>query len=108
MAFCSNCGARIADNAKFCPECGSPNTSNFSDSPERQQEYVGKILKCPNCGETLKSFEVNCPTCGYELRGSRATNSVRELALKLEAVENSRERNPTRSRRYMFDYNRRL
>lgn len=105
MAYCSNCGAQIAENTKYCPACGSPNVSVSSPSTERQQEYAGKILKCPNCGETLKSFEVNCPTCGYELRGSRATNSVRELALKLEAVENSRERNPTRSRRSMFDYN---
>jgi len=24
MAFCSNCGSRIEDGAKFCPECGTP------------------------------------------------------------------------------------
>ena len=105
MAYCSNCGAQIADNTQFCPECGSSNALGTTNSAQRQQEYAGKILKCPNCGETLKSFEANCPTCGYELRGSRATNSVRELALKLEAVENRRERNSTRSRRSMFDYN---
>jgi hypothetical protein len=105
MAYCSNCGAQIADNAKFCQECGSPNTSDSSSSTERQQEYAGKILKCPSCGETLKSFNANCPACGYELRGSRATNSVRELALKLEAAENRRERKANRPRRSIFDYN---
>ena len=24
MAYCSNCGAELADNAKFCKECGTP------------------------------------------------------------------------------------
>ena len=24
MAFCTNCGAQIADGAKFCPNCGDP------------------------------------------------------------------------------------
>lgn len=105
MAYCSNCGAQIAENTKFCPECGSPNTSVSASSPQRQQEYSGKIIKCPSCGGVLKSFEASCPTCGYELRGSQPTNSVRELALKLEAIENAREHKPTRTRRSMFDYN---
>lgn len=106
MAFCTECGKSIADGAKFCANCGATvTTRNFESTNQRKTVYEGEIHKCPNCGELLKSFEVNCPTCGYELRGSRATNSVRELSLKLEAVENRRERNPTRSRRSMFDYN---
>ena len=24
MAFCTNCGAKLADDAKFCTECGTP------------------------------------------------------------------------------------
>ena len=24
MAFCTNCGAKLADDAKFCTECGAP------------------------------------------------------------------------------------
>ena len=23
MAFCTNCGAKLADDAKFCTECGA-------------------------------------------------------------------------------------
>lgn len=78
MAFCSNCGAQIADNAKFCSECGSKNAG--ASSPEnRQQEFAGKIIKCPNCGERLKSFVTVCPSCGYELRGSKAADALKQF-----------------------------
>jgi RNA polymerase subunit RPABC4/transcription elongation factor Spt4 len=94
MAFCSNCGARIADNAKFCPECGSPNTSNFSDSPERQQEYVGKILKCPNCGEVLKSFEGICHSCGHEVNSVKMSASFKAFVDGITECDASIARSP--------------
>ena len=90
MAYCSNCGAQIADNTQFCPECGSSNALGTTNSAQRQQEYAGKILKCPNCGETLKPFNANCPACGYELRSAKSTDSVRELTLRLEQIEATR------------------
>lgn len=31
-----------------------------------------------------------CPACGYELRGAKASNSVRELATKLQQIESGR------------------
>lgn len=80
------------DGAKFCQKCGHPvRESARRVCEERQREYVGKIYKCPGCGEILKSFEVKCPACGLELRGAKATSSVREFALKLEAIEAKRE-----------------
>lgn len=91
MAFCSNCGCKLVDGAKFCQKCGFSVKSRESDFAERQQEFVGKIYKCPNCGEILKSFVNNCPACGMELRGVKATSAVREFALKLEAIEARRE-----------------
>lgn len=92
MAFCNNCGAELIDGAKFCQKCGCPiRESARRISEERQREFAGKIYKCPNCGEVLKSFEAKCPACGLELRGTKATNSVREFALKLEAIEARRE-----------------
>ena len=24
MAFCTNCGSKIDDEARFCPDCGAP------------------------------------------------------------------------------------
>lgn len=92
MAYCRNCGTELAPDAKFCQKCGcSTGTGNTADYTKRQQEFAGKIYRCPNCGEVLKSFEINCPACGHELRGTKATSSVKEFALKLEAIESRRE-----------------
>lgn len=92
MNYCSKCGEKLVDGAKFCQKCGTPVHDGFyKDSEERQKVYEGKIYKCPNCGEVLKSFARNCPACGFELRGTKATSAVREFALKLEAIEARRE-----------------
>ena len=90
MAFCSNCGEKLNDGAKFCHACGA-STNIIPTQQKREQEYAGKIIKCPNCGEVLESFSASCPACGMELRGAKATSSVREFALKLEAIEAQRE-----------------
>ncbi|MBR5553121.1 MAG: zinc ribbon domain-containing protein [Clostridia bacterium] len=86
MAFCINCGQELADGAKFCANCGKAvNDSNSSE--QRKTVYDGVIHKCPNCGERLDSFVTNCPACGYELRGTKATSCVNDLAQKLERSE---------------------
>lgn len=85
MAFCTNCGEKLIDGAKFCYECGNPSGRVVSaNNLQRQQEYSGKIVKCPKCGEGLNSFEPVCPICGYELRGSKATDSVKEFEYRFE------------------------
>lgn len=91
MAYCSKCGVKLAEGAKFCQKCGSPVHGGYTYTNQRQQEYVGKVYKCPECGEVLKSFEINCPACGFELRGTKASGVVREFARKLEAIESRRE-----------------
>jgi predicted nucleic acid-binding Zn-ribbon protein len=92
MAFCTKCGKSIADGAKFCGHCGAAvATNDFESDSQRKTVFEGEIHKCPNCGEILKSFEATCPACGCEIRSVKATSSVRELGLRLEAVEASRE-----------------
>lgn len=92
MNYCSKCGEKLVDGAKFCQKCGaSVHEEVYKDKTKRQQEYEGKIYKCPNCGEVLRSFVRNCPACGFELRGSKTTSAVREFAIKLEAIEARRE-----------------
>lgn len=85
MAFCSECGIKLADGAKFCSECGAKvNTQSSPRAEKRKTVYDGEIHKCPNCGEILKSFAVNCPTCGYELRSIKTNSPVEALAIKVE------------------------
>lgn len=98
MAFCGNCGCKLIEGAKFCQKCGHPvRESGQRVEEERRREYAGKIYKCPSCGEVLRSFEAKCPACGLELRGVKATSSVREFALKLEAIEARRESEKVKS-----------
>lgn len=89
MAFCINCGQELAEGAKFCPICGK--AVNSDTATQRKTVYDGELHKCPNCGELLDAFTSCCSVCGYELRGTKATNSVRELAQKLQELEMQRE-----------------
>ena len=90
MAFCINCGQELAEGAKFCANYGSA-VNDGNSTNQRKTTYEGEIRKCPNCGEVLESFSARCPSCGMEFRGTKATSSVREFALKLEAIEAQRE-----------------
>lgn len=90
MAKCKRCGAQIGEFDKFCKECG---TALIGNENNRQQEYAGKIYKCPNCGENVESFAAFCPSCGFELRDVKASDTIRELARKLEAIDAQTESN---------------
>ncbi len=109
--FCKNCGEVVGqttttskNNTTTCSEQGSAtysqdgkssyrsqNDASNEPNTERRTYYAGEIHKCPSCGEVLKSFEANCPTCGYEIRTVKGTSSVRELSLRLEAIEANRD-----------------
>lgn len=100
IKFCPYCGTKLDNGARFCKNCGNPidyNTEKMQkeqykeNTSQRKYIYDGFIHKCPNCGEVLESFSANCPTCGMELRSTKVTSSVREFALKLEAIEARRE-----------------
>lgn len=91
MAFCTNCGHQLTEGAKFCFECGTKvNIQEPSQDEIRKVAYDGEIHKCPNCGDILDAYESVCKACGYEQRGSRATSSVHELAVKLQQIEEAR------------------
>ena len=91
MAFCTNCGHQLAEDAKFCFECGTKvEPTGVPQAEQRKVVYEGKLHKCPNCGETLNSFSAHCPTCGHEIRDSLGVLSVRQLAMKLGELESKR------------------
>ena len=91
MAYCSNCGHQFAEGVNFCVKCGTKvNIQEPSQDEVRKVAYDGEIHKCPNCGDILDAYESVCKACGYEQRGSRATSSVHELAVKLQQIEEAR------------------
>ena len=62
MAYCSNCGNKLPDGAKFCNECGTP-VPSAQPSAEPQQKQEPKIDPpqgfqrkniCPQCGGTIQ------------------------------------------------------
>lgn len=92
MKFCTSCGQPIMENSKFCSECGKAVSVNgLNVEMQRKMVHEYEVYKCPSCGNVLNSFVSNCPACGCEIRGVKATNSIREFALKLEEIENKRE-----------------
>ena len=94
MSFCSNCGNKLPENAKFCANCGTAINAPPTPQPnenQRKEVYDGVIHKCPACGETWNSFSLTCPSCGYELRDGKATSSVSLLAQKLENLTAKRQ-----------------
>ena len=91
MSFCINCGEQLSNQAKFCANCGTPAKQNSSNT-ERKTVYDGEIHKCPHCGELLKAFETVCPTCQFELRGAKSSNSVSQLAEKLENAQSENQK----------------
>ena len=99
MAFCSNCGHQLTEGAKFCFECGTKvNTQEPLQDEPRKVAYDGEIHKCPNCGDILDAYESVCKACGYEQRGSKATSSVHELAVRLQKIEEARLTSKNNSR----------
>ena len=91
MAFCTNCGNKVSDSMKFCSECGTHVVRKSStEASQRKTVYDGELHKCPNCGDIIDAYETVCEACGFEIRGRKATSSVRELAAKIEAIEAGR------------------
>lgn len=98
--FCTNCGTRINEGAKFCHSCGASvdgvkkqatpiqpirtTTGNYST---RVQEYAGTVLKCPNCGNVVSSLDAVCSACGMHLTGKMASGTVQKLSDCLLEIE---------------------
>lgn len=59
-------------------------------------QKVGDIKKCPSCGSHVQSFSTKCSDCGHEFRNIDSSNSIKQLILKLENVEQN-ARNSTQS-----------
>ena len=69
---CNNCGADLADNAKFCTSCGaSVQASTPQDGPRH----------CTNCGSQLPDGTSFCTNCGQ--KQDAPMNQVRQGAKEI-------------------------
>ena len=109
MAFCTKCGHKLAEGAKFCFECGTkvdvadiPNKTTSSafegEQPstyvERKQEYAGKIIKCPACGAELPSLAAICPDCGHEINSQNVSPYIREFSKSIDEYDRAIANDP--------------
>lgn len=84
MAFCSNCGQRTDENAKFCSNCGVP---------IREVNNIKlKNIKCPNCQADIHYQEdadkMTCHYCGADfVIDDEATELNRILNAKINAKQ---------------------
>lgn len=103
MAYCSNCGTKLADGDVFCGNCGkrietvaAPCEPAFSQTPTEESEPPTKekkpksaITRCPACGEIVDKNAVICPSCGFGIRDV-ADGSIALLSQKLDLIESRR------------------
>ena len=90
MPFCTNCGRKVADGAKFCHSCGAPiEQPRAEEKAGRKTVYEGEVRKCPNCGKVLDTFAATCSACGYEIRNANASNALKEFSEKLSALSSN-------------------
>ena len=89
IIFCSNCGTKLEDGARFCSRCGNLVGTISTETPEinKKEVFEGEKHICPNCFNNIDSFEASCPYCGFEVRGAKTSDSVSELVKKLEMID---------------------
>lgn len=120
--FCSNCGTKLNEGAKFCHGCGvavgtvqknnpplveeppvveqtppipqAPKAEDVHEgfSKERRSEYVGSVLKCSNCGAVISEQTAVCPECGMQITGKVALSSVQAFKEQLMELESHRKK----------------
>ena len=49
----------------------------------------GNVKKCPACGALINQMSAKCEACGHEFSNIKANDTVQNLLLRLEKVDNS-------------------
>ena len=71
--FCTNCGARVPDNANFCVTCGSKVNRAPADLPPTEEIPVqpapsGPTVKCQWCSAQVSADLEICPKCEARIK----------------------------------------
>ena len=87
MAFCTECGARLSDGAKFCANCGTAVAVTHVSDNRTIRASEEKILKCPSCHSPISRVDAICPFCGAPISDREASASVQRFAQQLYEIE---------------------
>lgn len=87
MAFCTECGARLSDGAKFCANCGTAVAASHASDERTIRASEEKILKCPRCYSPISRLDAICPYCGAPISDREASASVKRFAEQLYEIE---------------------
>ena len=72
MVKCQECGALVAEDAKFCKECGKPMAkAGSAKCPKCGHPNPADGKFCKECGAPMK---VKCPKCGKEQAAAKFCN----------------------------------
>jgi len=64
---CPQCGAAVAEDAKFCPQCGAK-----IEPPAQEQAPAAEPAACPACGTKLAEDDKFCKECGTPVESAPA------------------------------------
>lgn len=67
VSICANCGAPLAENAKFCSSCGAK-----VEAPVEPQEESPDQPVCAQCGAPLEAEANFCNQCGAKVEKEAA------------------------------------
>ena len=124
MAFCGQCGNKLADGDVFCSKCGKRNTytpvKNNNAVPvnkppvtakvseTRDTVFAGPVLKCPNCGSVINGLTSQCPSCGMELNAQLQYKSITSFIQQLDKCDYAISRSRNVASRNIFTGKREL
>jgi hypothetical protein len=84
--YCSECGAKLENNAKFCGECGHA----------VEIELVETQSNCSHCGHLIQERELFCSECGYAIGnlGGQFNANIRKADIDSQQLNNSSHPKP--------------
>ncbi len=74
MTYCSNCGNKLKEGAKFCDKCGTAVKGQSGQGP--QHTNVNGGTTCTRCGSLIPFGNTVCPNCGTPLYQKTHTAAI--------------------------------
>lgn len=87
VKFCSKCGNKLSQDAKFCRFCGAQVPVRINPRPV-EKPVEAHELRCPKCGYVLSANAKFCKKCGTAV-GEAVRGSMNEAPVQGERPSTS-------------------